>query len=80
MKSEYSAQTPRQLGAILTGLRKKEGLTQASVGSRVGLPQNIVSLLEKDPSTASLARVFKLMSALNVELVLRERQPTSSNW
>lgn len=80
MKKEYTAQTPKQLGSILLGLRKKGKLTQAAVGSKVGLPQYTISLLEKDPSTASLARVYKLLSALNVELVVRERSSTSSSW
>lgn len=80
MKSEYPLQTPKQLGAILMGLRKKRALTQKSVGRMVGLPQNAVSLMETDPSAASLARVFRLLSALNVELVVRERSKTVSSW
>ena len=61
------------MGAVLQGYRKHKGLTQAEVGRAVGLPQSGVSELELDPSTASLNRIFKLLAALELELVVRRR-------
>ena len=81
MKS-YPIKTPQQLGAVLQGYRKTHQLTQAQVGARVGLPQKEISKLEMDPSNTALARVFKLLAALDLELVVRERETSSdlSKW
>ncbi len=72
MKS-YPIKTPQQLGAVLQGCRKAQALTQAQAGARIGLPQKAVSKLELDPSNTTLARVFKLLAALELEIVVRER-------
>lgn len=74
--------TPQQLGAILAGYRKERSLTQAELGAKLGVAQMVVSLLEKDPQRASLARVFKLLSALELDLVVRPRRTGSkpSEW
>ena len=81
MKS-YPIKTPQQLGAVLQGYRKTQKLTQAQVGGRVGILQKEISKLELDPSNTSLARVFKLLAALNLELVVRERETPGdrSEW
>ncbi|HKI70158.1 MAG TPA: helix-turn-helix domain-containing protein [Verrucomicrobiae bacterium] len=81
MKS-YPVKTPQQLGAVLQGCRKARKLTQAQVGARVGLPQKEISKLEMSPANTSLARVFKLLAALELEIVVRERgtADTSSEW
>ena len=75
---DYSIKTPQQLGAVLEGYRKNRGLTQAAVGSKVGLAQSVVSLLEKSPQRAGLARIFKLLAALELEIVVRPRGTPSS--
>jgi len=81
MKS-YPIKTPEQLGAVLQGCRKSQELTQAEVGARVGLPQKEISKLELNPANTSLARVFKLLAALELEIVVRERGATAnrSEW
>ena len=71
--NDYPIKTPQQLGAVLQGYRKSHQLTQAQVGARVGLPQKEISKLEMNPANTSLARVFKLLSALELEIVVRER-------
>jgi HTH-type transcriptional regulator / antitoxin HipB len=80
--NDYSIKTPQQLGAILEGYRKELGLTQKSVGSKVGLAQNAVSMLETDPQHASLVRIFKLLSALDLEIAVRPRGTSlaQSEW
>ena len=69
----FPIRTPQQLGAVLQGYRKQKEMTQAEVGGAVGLPQSGVSEIESDPSTSSLNRIFKLLAALNLELVVRPR-------
>jgi HTH-type transcriptional regulator/antitoxin HipB len=79
---EFVIRTAQQLGPVLQGYRKTRGLTQARVGQTVGLPQGEISKLELDPSSASLARVFKLLAALELELVVRPRGKNTppSEW
>lgn len=74
--------TPTQLGAVLKGYRRDRKITQANLGAKVGLPQNAVSEIEASPERSSLARVFKLLAALDLDLVVRPRQPTTkrSDW
>ena len=71
--NDYPVKTPQQLGAVLQGYRKTHKLTQAQVGARVGLPQKEISKLEMNPANTSLTRVFKLLAALDLELVVRAR-------
>lgn len=81
MKS-YSIKTPQQLGAVLQGCRKARALTQAQTGERIGLPQKEISRLEMNPGRTSLARVFQVLAALDMEIVVRERGAAgnSSEW
>jgi HTH-type transcriptional regulator/antitoxin HipB len=69
----FPIKTPQQLGAVLKGFRNQRGLTQAQVARAAGLLQSAVSELELDCSTASLNRIFKLLAALDVDLVVRSR-------
>jgi len=80
--NSYSIKTPQQLGAVLEGYRRDRGLTQAEVGSKVGLAQSVVSSLEKAPQRAGLARIFKLLAALDLEIVVepRARNSQKSEW
>ena len=77
MKS-YPIKTPQQLGPVLQGYRKSRSFTQAQVGARIGLPQKEISKLELDASTTTLNRIFKVLAALDLELVVRERQAAAS--
>ena len=79
---DYSIKTPQQLGAVLKGFRRSHKLTQAQAGSKVGLAQNVVSELEADPSRAGVARLFKLLAALDLEIAVRPRQSANrrTDW
>ena len=79
---DYVIRTPQQLGPILQGYRKTRELTQAQVGQAVALPQSVISKLELDPSNAAFGRVFKLLRALDLELVVRARDKNTppSEW
>jgi HTH-type transcriptional regulator/antitoxin HipB len=80
---EFPIRTPNQLGAVLRGQRRKKKLTQADTGTKVGLRQNAVSTIEADSGRSSVGRLFKLLSALELELVVREkgqRKGTGEGW
>lgn len=75
---DYPIKTSNQLGPVLAGIRRDRKLTQASIGTKVGLAQNAVSVLETASSKASLQQLFKLLSALELDLVIRDRRKQSS--
>lgn len=79
---DFPIKTPQQLGAVLRGFRRDRQLTQANAGARAGLAQNAVSEIEGNPGRSSVDRVFRLLAALEVEIVLRPRQNkgTSADW
>lgn len=70
---EYSAHSPEQLGKVLAGFRKSAGLTQKDVGAQVGMLQKSVSALETNPDNVPLRQLFKMLSALGLEIVIRRK-------
>jgi HTH-type transcriptional regulator/antitoxin HipB len=71
---EYLVRTPQQLGAVLRGRRREKRLTQAATGAKVGLRQNAVSVIEARADRSTVMRLFKLLSALDLELSLRDKR------
>jgi HTH-type transcriptional regulator/antitoxin HipB len=71
---QYTITTLRQLGHVLAGFRKQMGMTQSELGARAGLLQKMISALEADPGRTSVARLFSILSALELELVLGEKR------
>jgi len=71
--NDYPIKTPQQLGAVLQGYRKERGLTQKAAGDKVGLAQKAVSKIELGPGRAGVSLIFKLLAALDLELVVRPR-------
>lgn len=73
-----SAHTPKQLGQVLKGQRKLQQLTQKEAAEQVGLLPKTISRLELAPETATVESLFKLLSALRLELVVRSKSQESS--
>lgn len=79
------AQTPEQLAAVLRGQRQASKLTQKQTADLVGLLPKTISAFESDPARGSVGSLFKLLSALGLELVLRPKtitksSPAQSEW
>jgi HTH-type transcriptional regulator/antitoxin HipB len=74
----FTVHTPAQLGRVLRGQRTALKLTQREAADVVGLLQKTVSRLERDTDTATLDSLFKLLSALQLELVLQPKQSQSA--
>lgn len=72
---DYTAYTPKQLGQTLRGQRKSQHLTQKDAAKIVGLLPKTISKLELATETATIESLFKLLSALQLELVVRSRSP-----
>jgi HTH-type transcriptional regulator/antitoxin HipB len=71
--------TPQQLGQSLKARRAKLKLSQTEVGAKVGMKQNTVSVLEISTSSSSVESLFKVISALGLELVLQEKAKSPSS-
>lgn len=65
---------PSQLSPIVKSYRKSLGLTQRDTGHRVGLLPKTISALENRPESASVESLFKLLSALELEMVLQPKK------
>jgi HTH-type transcriptional regulator/antitoxin HipB len=75
---DYPIKTPEQLGAVIKGFRAARGMTQSELGGKTGLAQNAISEFEREPGKSSIRRLYRLLSALGLEVVVREavRPPT----
>jgi HTH-type transcriptional regulator / antitoxin HipB len=58
----------RELAEFTRDRRKREKLSQAEVSDRVGLRQMTVSAFESKPDSTKLETLFRLLSALDLEL------------
>lgn len=76
---EYVARTAHQLGQVLKSRRKQLQLTQREVAAKVGLLQAQVSVIESHDAKATVTTLYKALSALGLELVLRDRPPALVN-
>lgn len=78
---EHTVRTLQQLGQVLEGARKQQGMSQAELGARIGMRQAAISNIESDPSSTKLSRLHLVLSALGLELVVRpSARATSEEW
>lgn len=82
---DFTIRTPLQLAQALKAQRAGNKLTQQEAGKRVGLLPKTISALESTPGRSSVESLLKLLSALELELVLREKSakpkaPRKSEW
>jgi HTH-type transcriptional regulator/antitoxin HipB len=68
---DYPIQSPGQLASHLRALRKVRGLSQAQLGSLLGVGQTRVARIEREPTSVSVAQFLEMLNALAVEMVLR---------
>lgn len=65
--------SPQALADALQQARKHKGQTQSAIGELAGIKQSTVSGFETAPENARVETLFKLLSALDLELVLNAR-------
>ncbi|HPE89591.1 MAG TPA: helix-turn-helix domain-containing protein [Spirochaetia bacterium] len=75
---DYIINTPSQLTHALRSARKAQGLSQADAGKSVGLLPKTISALENRPASATVDSFLKLLSALELELILKPKRSSSS--
>jgi HTH-type transcriptional regulator / antitoxin HipB len=64
---------PKALSNYLRDERRARGLSQAKVGDLVGLRQGTVSKFESMPEKMQLDTLFRLLSALELELSVKPK-------
>ena len=70
---EQIARTSRQIGAALRRRRRSMNLRQSDIGSRTSLRQATISALENGEARTQLRTLIRVLTALDLELVVRER-------
>lgn len=65
--------TTGQLGPLLQRLRKNRGLSQAALGQKLGLSQERISRIERQPEKVTLDQLLTLLMALEAELQVAPR-------
>lgn len=73
------------LGHILRSVRKEKGLSQSEAGGLVGIDQPTLSKIERGESNARMDTLFRLLAALEMELIIKPREKRSNlsegdNW
>jgi len=69
--------SPESLGFALREERKKKRLNQTELGMPVGVDQTTVSKVEQGNSGTRLDTLFRLLSVLDLELVLQSKDVPS---
>lgn len=67
------ARTEKQIGAILRRARKQVHLSQGALGEQINMRQGTISRLEAGEPAVQLHTLMEVLSALNLELVVRPR-------
>jgi len=71
----------QELAEYIRDRRKRQKLSQAEVGDRVGVKQGTISAFENNPEGTKLETLFKLMSALDLELqVIPKEKAHNQGW
>ena len=71
--------SPETLGKVLRRHRKDLGLTQSEVGKKFNIPQKTVSNIESGLPGIHIGTLFRLLSALSLEMQLESRNKQSTN-
>ncbi len=71
------ARTENQIGAAVRRERRKQGLTQAELGRKIGLRQATISKLEKGEPATQLRTLLDSLTALGLQVVITERKTAS---
>lgn len=69
---EYPVLTPAQLALHLRSIRKARQMTQAELGTKLGVNQARVGKIERDPSSVSVGQLMQMLGLLDIRLVLKD--------
>jgi HTH-type transcriptional regulator / antitoxin HipB len=74
--------SPRLLAQAVKNARNSKKLTQQKTAEQVGIKQSTVSGFENQPDMARIETLFKLLSALQLELhvIERDSENITTGW
>jgi HTH-type transcriptional regulator / antitoxin HipB len=75
---DASLPSPLALGRALRDARRARSLTQAQVAEISGVAQPTVSNVERGASSVSFGTLLRILAALQLELVLKDRPSETS--
>jgi HTH-type transcriptional regulator/antitoxin HipB len=71
--------SPKELGVQIMNERRKLQLTQNQVAEETGIMQKTISALENYPERAQVETLFRILSALNLNLYLSPKGQKNNN-
>ena len=71
--------SPKELALAVMSQRKKLKLSQLEVGKLVGLKQATLSAFENKPEGTQLETLFRILSALNLDIKISEKDAPQIN-
>jgi|TARA_B100002003_G_scaffold242148_1_gene264806 HTH-type transcriptional regulator/antitoxin HipB len=74
---EQIVRTAKQVGTAIRRVRRAKSLTQSGVGSKTRMRQGTISRLETGEADTQLRTLFDVLSALDLEIVIRPRSKAS---
>jgi HTH-type transcriptional regulator/antitoxin HipB len=75
---EQIVRTAKQVGAAIRRVRRAKSLTQSGVGSKTRMRQGTISRLETGEADTQIRTLFEVLSALDLEIVIRPRSKASA--
>jgi len=76
---QHTITSPKILGQALKAARQKKRLTQAELGKLTGVEQKTVSSAENGSPGIRLDTFFRLLSGLNLNIILEMREKSNTN-
>lgn len=76
---EQLVYSPETLGNVVKRARKREGLNQKEAGTPFNIEQSTVSSIEQGTPGTRLETVFRLLAALDLEMVIRSKNFSDSS-
>jgi HTH-type transcriptional regulator/antitoxin HipB len=76
--ADQIARTPKQVGDAVRRRRRLKGMKQMDVGEKTNLRQATISALEAGEPGTQLRTLFDVLTALDLELVIRPRTKAST--
>lgn len=71
--------SPKMLSHVIREFRYKDNTSQTDIAKQVGIKQATVSAFENTPESTKIETLFKILTALELELVVQPR-PTSAKY
>lgn len=75
---EILAQSPALLGKALKRYRQMKKLNQSQAGKEFMVDQTTISSIENGASGTRIDTIFRLLAALDLEMVIRTKSVTSN--